>query len=137
MISSFDLTKLESLLKDFYKMTGIRITVFDESFQELVSYPEEIAPFCQLIRTDPAGAAECLRCDQHACEFADIFRSAKHSSMKSHGKIMEWALRNMSENCASIRPKNCSLHGQSSRSQRSHHCAASKTTIILLRYSNV
>lgn len=70
MISSFDLTKLESLLKDFYKMTGIRITVFDESFQELVSYPEEIAPFCQLIRTDPAGATECLRCDQHACEIA-------------------------------------------------------------------
>lgn len=70
MISTFDLTKLESLLKDFYNITGIRITVFDESLQELVSYPAEIPPFCQLIRTDRSGAAECLRCDKHACEIA-------------------------------------------------------------------
>lgn len=70
MISTFDLIKLESLLKDFYNMTGIRITVFDESFQELVSCPEQIAPFCQLIRTDKTGAKECMLCDQRACELA-------------------------------------------------------------------
>lgn len=70
MISTFDLSKLESLLKDFYNMTGIRITVFDEAFHELVSYPEQIAPFCQIIRRDKEGAKKCMLCDQKACEIA-------------------------------------------------------------------
>ena len=50
MISSFDIAKLHSLLKDFYQLTKIRITVFDDSFRELTSYPDEIADFCKLIR---------------------------------------------------------------------------------------
>jgi AraC-like DNA-binding protein len=70
MISSFDLTKLNSLLKDFYNLTHIRITVFDDTFRELAAYPEQIAPFCQIIRTDQQGAAECKLSDTHACEIA-------------------------------------------------------------------
>lgn len=44
MISSFNLTRLNSLLKDFYNLTRIRITVFSDTFQELAAYPSEIAP---------------------------------------------------------------------------------------------
>ncbi len=70
MISSFDLTKLNSILKDFYNLTHIRITVFDDTFHELTAYPEQIAPFCQLIRTDQQGEAKCKLSDIHACEVA-------------------------------------------------------------------
>lgn len=70
MISSFDISKLHSLLEDFYNLTKIRITVFDDSFQELTSYPEDIAPFCKIIRKTPEGASHCHSCDQHACETA-------------------------------------------------------------------
>lgn len=70
MISSFDLIKLKLLLKDFYTMTQIRITVFDDSFRELASYPEQLAPFCQIIRSDSYAAARCRRCDIQACEIA-------------------------------------------------------------------
>lgn len=70
MISTFDLIKLNSLLKDFYKLTKIRITVFDENFNELSAYPEKIAPFCQIIRTDKQGYTECKKCDVRACEIA-------------------------------------------------------------------
>lgn len=70
MISNFNLTKLNTLLKDFYTITQIRITVFDDTFHELAAYPKEIAPFCQLIRTDKNAAAECMRCDTYACEKA-------------------------------------------------------------------
>ena len=56
MISSFDIAKLHSLLKDFYQLTKIRITVFDDSFRELTSYPDEIADFCKLIRQTPGCA---------------------------------------------------------------------------------
>ena len=70
MISSFDLTKLSALLKDFHKLTNIRITVFDDSFHELASYPEQIAPFCQIIRSDSSCAKACHLCDKQACEVA-------------------------------------------------------------------
>ncbi|MBO5292835.1 MAG: PocR ligand-binding domain-containing protein [Lachnospiraceae bacterium] len=70
MISSFDLTKLHSLLQDFYNMTKMRITVFDDAFHELAAYPEQRAPFCQIIRSDDTSAAACHRCDMQACEIA-------------------------------------------------------------------
>ena len=70
MISTFDITKLNALLKDFYNLTQIRITIFDENFHELAAYPEHIAPFCQIIRTDETGRKECQQCDENACKIA-------------------------------------------------------------------
>ena len=75
MISSFDLNKLNYLLQDFYNLTHIRITVFDDSFHELAAYPEQISPFCKLIRSDVNGQRECSLCDDNACKTA-----AKHHS---------------------------------------------------------
>lgn len=70
MISTFNLSKLNSLLKDFYNITKIRITVFDDSFHELTACPEQIAPVCRMIRTDPQAAAQCRLCDSHAGQTA-------------------------------------------------------------------
>ena len=39
MVSFFDIEKLGELLKDFYEITKIRITVSDEKQEELASYP--------------------------------------------------------------------------------------------------
>lgn len=75
MISSFDLIKLQSLLKDFHNITQIRITVFDDSFHELASYPEQVAPFCQIIRSTKEGADRCKSCDEAACRMAATRRS--------------------------------------------------------------
>lgn len=75
MISSFDLAKLNALLVDFYNLTKIRITVFDYSFHELAAYPEHIAPFCRIIRSDENGACQCRLCDQKACEVASRRRT--------------------------------------------------------------
>ena len=70
MVSSFNISKLHGLLEDFYTLTNIRITVFDDSFQELTSYPEDIAPFCQIIRSSREGSLQCHACDQRGCEIA-------------------------------------------------------------------
>lgn len=70
MISTFNLIKLNSLLEDFYKLTKIRITVFDENFNELTAYPEKIAHFCEIIRTDIHAHEECKKCDARACAMA-------------------------------------------------------------------
>lgn len=76
MISSFNLSKLNALLKDFHHMTGIRITVFDDTFHELAAYPVQIADFCQIIRTDETAAAQCHLCDSRACEIASKRRES-------------------------------------------------------------
>ena len=68
MIASFDMQQLNSILADFYKVTSIRITVFDDEFHELAAYPPERAKLCRLIRRCPAGAEACARCDRDACE---------------------------------------------------------------------
>lgn len=80
MVSIFDLEKLRRLLKDFYAISHIRITVFDENLNELVSYPENIAPYCAVIRGTSRGFDACMNCDREACERA----SKKHSTHIYH-----------------------------------------------------
>lgn len=75
MISTYNLTKLNSLLKDFFTLTHIRITVFDETFRELAAYPADISHFCRVIRTDKTAELKCRQCDKHACETASGRRS--------------------------------------------------------------
>ena len=75
MISIFDLDKLRTLLRDFYEISHIRITVFDENRNELVSYPEEVAPYCAVIRGTLQGFEACMRCDREACEKASKMHS--------------------------------------------------------------
>lgn len=76
MISIFDLEKLRGLLKDFYAISHIRITVFDENLTELVSYPEKVAPYCAVIRGTSKGFDACMACDREACQRA----AKKHST---------------------------------------------------------
>ena len=75
MISTFNLEKLTALLKDFHTVTKIRITVFDEKFQEIAAWPPERAEFCRKIRTDRAALAACMQCDEEACRIAARRRS--------------------------------------------------------------
>lgn len=70
MRSVFNVAKLRDLLKDFYQITHIRITVFDENRTEIVSYPDQIAHFCQIVRSTETGRIACANCDQAACNQA-------------------------------------------------------------------
>ena len=70
MIPVFDTEKLKEILKDFYEITKIRITVIDTDHKELASYPDAHTPFCQIIRQTEAGRAACAACDKEACERA-------------------------------------------------------------------
>ena len=70
MVSVFDIEQLQALLRDFHRISNIRITVFDSNLTELVSYPERCAPFCQLIRGTREGRLACAACDREACATA-------------------------------------------------------------------
>lgn len=75
MISTFNQVRLQSLLKDFYTLAQIRITVFNENFEEIVSYPREPADFCRIIRSDPYAKEQCMKCDREACSMASQQRT--------------------------------------------------------------
>ena len=68
MNSSFDLVKLNALLQDFYQLTHMRITVYDDTIQEITAHPRRVAPICRYIRTDPRAAAACHACDVRGCQ---------------------------------------------------------------------
>lgn len=87
MISSFDLEKLKKLLKDFYTITKIRITVFNDSFQEIVAYPENRAEFCRILRQDPSACEACVQSDRIACATAARRRSTY--IYQCHGGLTE------------------------------------------------
>lgn len=64
----FDTEKLKGLIKDFYTITQMRITVFDADFNELIAYPEERAAICRYVRgNSPRADATCKECDKQAC----------------------------------------------------------------------
>ena len=68
MNPSFDLVRLNALLRDFYNLTHMRITVCDDAIREITAYPRRIAPICRYIRTDPQAEAACHACDARGCD---------------------------------------------------------------------
>ena len=87
MLSVFNLDKLYELLKDFYRIAQIRITVFDSDLHELVSYPKDIASVCQLIRSSSAGIDACANCDRSAC--AEAARQGETYIYRCHAGLTE------------------------------------------------
>lgn len=75
MVSSFDYVKLNAMLRDFYNLTHIRMTVYDESYNEITAFPQTPAPICQFIRANPQAEAACHACDIAACHQAKRQRS--------------------------------------------------------------
>lgn len=84
----FDFEKLNALLQDFYKLAGIRITVFDDQLRELTYVPEAGTPLCVLLRASGAIDA-CHKCDQAACARAIARRHFDAQPYRCHAGLME------------------------------------------------
>lgn len=76
VLSSFDHTKLNALLGDFYNITHMRIAVYDDDNHEIAAHPREVAPICRCIRGDARADAACRACDISACQQAKKQRGA-------------------------------------------------------------
>lgn len=55
--------ELLELMKQFYVLTGIRSVLFDDSYNEIISYPTERTPFCSYIHCIPELAGKCCQSD--------------------------------------------------------------------------
>ena len=87
MKSNFDALRLKQLLKDFYAVVGIRISVFDDRFDLVAEYPEEPPEFCAIIRRQKAGLEACTRCDRAA--FMRTRQSGEASIYICHAGLTE------------------------------------------------
>lgn len=58
--------RLEELLKDFYKITQLRVGLFDLKGEEIIAYPKQFVPYCSAIRSSNAGKIACMECDRNA-----------------------------------------------------------------------
>ncbi len=74
MISTFDILNLNKLLKDFYTVVGIRISIFDDNFNLVTEYPQTAPAFCNNIRKTEEGIKGCRECDIAACRRAKKLR---------------------------------------------------------------
>lgn len=63
--------EVQKLLDDYQRLVGVRIAVFDTSFNELYSSPRTLSSFCQTVRSNEHINEACKYCDQKA------FRQAK------------------------------------------------------------
>lgn len=64
----FENTELMELMQAFYKLTGIRIILFDEGCTELLSYPPRDENFCSCMRKNEEFDQKCRVCDMQAME---------------------------------------------------------------------
>ena len=50
MLVSFDREKLDQLLLDFYKLTGMTVSLWDADYTQLTYQPKEMPLFCKIIK---------------------------------------------------------------------------------------
>ena len=67
MIVNFNLDKLNKLLADFYKITGLSISVWDADLNQLCFQPEDMPSFCKQIKSSPQGNKRCFFSDRKIC----------------------------------------------------------------------
>ena len=58
-MTAFDIEKTQEILKHFYKLTKIKICVFDCNGIEIAYYPKKHMPFCEYISSSPNGCELC------------------------------------------------------------------------------
>lgn len=61
-------TELVSILKDFHKVTGARISIHNQFFEEIAGYPESLTMFCREVQKNPKIKNHCIESDRFAFE---------------------------------------------------------------------
>lgn len=63
---SFDTKKLEEIMSNFYTLTKIRIVMFDDDFNKIMSVPNDDSGFCGELKKNSEFNELCKSCDKNA-----------------------------------------------------------------------
>lgn len=61
-----EVIEINSILKDFYDVSGIRISIHDTEFNEIYSYPKDATPFCKCLQEIHSVKKDCEKNDHDA-----------------------------------------------------------------------
>lgn len=67
MFVNFNIDKLNKLLFDFHRLTGLTISIWDSEFNQLSYQPIEMCSFCKLIKQSNTGRNRCFQNDRTLC----------------------------------------------------------------------
>ena len=68
MLLDINMSKLVKLIESFYTLTKIKITVYDDSFNEILAYPASHSTFCHMMNENPEIHAKCNASAKALCE---------------------------------------------------------------------
>lgn len=87
----FNKAQLLELMKDFYTLSGVRIALFDDESNELLSFPEEPCRFCGLMKQNPD--TRCLCDNSDLLSFRRTDTEKKQLIYHCHAGLIESTIR--------------------------------------------
>ena len=76
MTYKFDKEKINKLLKEFYTISKVTMSVWDSDFNQITFYPNPMAPICAKIKSNEEGKKKCLESDICALKKAASTKNA-------------------------------------------------------------
>lgn len=84
-----DVERLLPLIQAFYELSGIKISIYDNQFKEILTYPESKGAFCSILEKYPHL---CQKCDDCAANLCSACALLKHPNIyKCHAGLTEVA----------------------------------------------
>ena len=80
-------SELLEMMRNFYVLTGLRMVLFDEDYNEIISYPKERPPFCECMRRNDEFDELCMKSDK--ASFEACRKSQKLVMYKCHAGLFE------------------------------------------------
>ena len=82
-----EIVEINSILKDFYMISGIRISIHDAEFNEIYSYPKDQTEFCKCLQGNKAVLKDCRHND--AAAFAKVVQTGEVNVYKCRRGLYE------------------------------------------------
>lgn len=87
MTLQFDNSQLETLMKSFYMLSGIKFVLFDTDFHEIIAYPKYNCDFCKLMKGCPKTRRKCNYADRRS--FQECEKQNSLIMYKCHAGLVE------------------------------------------------
>jgi AraC-like DNA-binding protein len=65
---NFNYDLLFNTLKSFYTLTKLKVVVFNENYEKIISIPEQDSLFCSYVQSHPSFKGKCEECVKFFCE---------------------------------------------------------------------
>lgn len=83
----FDFDRMETLLRHFFRISGVRYSLLDTN-GDIVCYSSEMTPFCGRMNSSNEGHARCAQCDFDAIERVKQLTSG-YLAYRCHAGLIE------------------------------------------------